>query len=300
MLDLAFNFFSTYLIEIMGGILLFALGLRVAIFKSSKVADSYFSTFTREIDKVLARYQNGDENIGDVDAFLNDLFSGIEEKLPKKSVRHKSSGLTKSKVEELGARNVVSFRDFAQSEDRFLHSLQNESGIFKSTFPPNFDDVADRILEQDNNWNKLFKFLPIEALNRFIDVLPGIFVVLGIFGTFIGISMALPGIATIDFSNIEGSGGVLSSFVLNVTFAMKTSIAGILFSLIMTFLNTLAPVHSLRDRAFKRISNCFENIWHTIHGESKSEDQIDEVLNQFKLLRRALVENNKNHVKKAG
>ena len=44
--------------------------------------------------------------------------------------------------------------------------------------------------------------------------------------------MALPKIAQIDFSNIEASGQILQDFVLNIAFAMKTSIAGILFSLL--------------------------------------------------------------------
>ena len=58
---------------------------------------------------------------------------------------------------------------------------------------------------------------PNENISRLIDILPGLFVVLGIFGTFIGISMALPKIAQMDFNNLEGSGAILTEFVLNVS-----------------------------------------------------------------------------------
>ena len=100
----------------------------------------------------------------------------------------------------------------------------------------------------------------------------------GIFGTFIGISMALPKIALIDFSNMEASGQILQEFVLNIAFAMKTSIAGILFSLIMTVLNTLAPVGGLRDKTFKKLSTSFEEIWNAIHGSQSIEASLQESL----------------------
>ncbi len=103
--------------------------------------------------------------------------------------------------------------------------------------------------------------------------------------------MALPKIAQMDFNNLEASGEILTSFVLSVTYAMKTSIAGILFSVVMTLLNTIAPVTGMRNRTYKKISNCFENIWYSIHGEKSIEEELHEVLpallEEVKLLRKA-------------
>lgn len=90
--------------------------------------------------------------------------------------------------------------------------------------------------------------------------------------------MALPKIALIDFTNIDSSGKVLSEFVLNISFAMKTSIAGILFSLIMTVLNTMAPVSGLRDKTFKKLSTSFEEIWNVLHGSQSIESSLQESL----------------------
>ena len=128
-------------------------------------------------------------------------------------------------------------------------------------------------------------------INRFIDVLPRIFVVLGIFGTFIGISMALPEIAKVDVANVQSSGESLTAFVLSVTFAMKTSIAGILFSLVMTFLNTFAPVAGVRKKTFKRLVNCIENIWFTIHGDKSLEHELNITLPDILLELRKLTKN---------
>jgi hypothetical protein len=124
----------------------------------------------------------------------------------------------------------------------------------------------------------LLNFFPVAPISRLNDVLPTVFVVLGIFGTFIGISMALPEIAEMDFGNLEGAGDTLKTFVLKVTFAMKTSIAGILFSLIMTFLNTLAPVRGTREKTFKKVANCFENIWISLHAQKTMEQRLSETI----------------------
>jgi hypothetical protein len=44
----------------------------------------------------------------------------------------------------------------------------------------------------------------------------------------------------------------------------------------MTMLNTVAPVRGLRNKTFKKLSNCFENIWITIHGKKKVEEELAE------------------------
>ena len=84
-----------------------------------------------------------------------------------------------------------------------------------------------------------------------------------------------------DLNNLDGAGAILNEFVSSVTYAMKTSIAGILYSLLMTVLNTIAPVKGLRDRTDKKFSNCLENIWMAIHEKGNEEEQSLELLKQM-------------------
>lgn len=281
MLELVFNFFSTYLIEFMSGMLAIGLILRYAAYKSSLKNHTYFSTFTGEIEKALVEHQNFKNKSEDTDGYLEKLLNEVKDKLPKRSVRQGGSDQHHQKAKELGANQVVSLRDYVSGEGSLFHSVRGEAVSFKSPFPPNFPEIADRILEKDDNYNKLFGFLPIAPVSRLINVLPGLFVVFGIFGTFIGISMALPEIAKMDFNNLDSAGEILSSFVLSVTYAMKTSIAGILFSLIMTVLNTVAPIKALRDKTDKKFSNCLENIWMAIHEKGNEEEQTVQLLKQI-------------------
>lgn len=295
MLDYVFYFFSNYLIEFMSAMLIVGLGFRFASYRSSKKEDAYFTTFTSEVEKVIMQQKETTSEIEDVDRYIVNLLDQVKEKLPTRSVRNNISRKQKEKADEIGAKNVVSLRDFVKGDHSLFLGIKTESASFKSKYPPNFSQLTERILEHDDNWNKLLNFFPIGPISRLIDILPGLFVVFGIFGTFIGISMALPEIAKIDFNNLDASGAILTNFVQSVTYAMKTSIAGILFSLITTFLNTIAPVTGLRHKTFKKVSNCFENIWHSIHGETSMEQEIHntlpQLLEEVKELRKTVSEN---------
>lgn len=261
----------------MSGLLVIGLFFRWAGHRQSKVEDAYFTSFTSEIEKVLLLQKEQNKKVEDVEPYLNELLNQVKDKLPTRSVRNKAAKKHNKKANQLGANNVVSLRDYVKGDQSLFLGIKSEAGTFKSKFPPNFNDLTDRILEHDDNWNKVLKIFPIGPISRLIDILPGLFVVFGIFGTFIGISMALPKIAQIDFNNLEASSGILMEFVLSVTYAMKTSIAGILFSLTTTFINTIAPVSGLRKKTYKKVSNTFENIWHAIHGEKSIEQEMHEV-----------------------
>lgn len=302
MLEVVFNFFSMYLIEFMGVLLITGLGFRWASWRKSKIEDAYFTTFTSEMEKIILLRKENYQEVSDVEKYLNNLIDDVKDKLPTRSVRNSQSKKNDVKAQDLGAKNVVTLRDYVQGEQSFFLAIKDEAGSFKSKFPPNFFQLTDRIMEQDDKWNKVLKFFPIGPISRLIDTLPGLFVVFGIFGTFIGISMALPEIAKIDFNNLEASGDILQVFVQNVTYAMKTSIAGILFSLVMTILNTTAPVSGLRQKTFKKVMNCMENIWQSVHsqktGEQTLQDVLPELLSEVKEIK-AEMNSNQNKAKGA-
>lgn len=294
MLTFILDFFSNYLIECMAFLLCTGLVFRWASYRSSLKEDQYFTTFTSEIEKQIFQFKEGNDNIDDIELYLGRILDEVAQKLPTRTIRA-TAVPTRPMAKKMGAKNVVSLRDFVRSEQGLLHSIKSESAVFKSKFPPNYHELTSRILDKDDNWNRLLGIFPIAPISRLNDVLPGLFVVFGIFGTFIGIAMALPEIAKIDFNNLESSGGILTNFVLSVTFAMKTSIAGIMFSLIMTLLNTLAPVRAQRQRTFKKLANCFETMWISIHGKKGFEQNINNYLPKiFELMKKWEAEHKKN------
>ena len=286
MIELILTFFGDNLIELMVGMIIIALGLRWFSYRHSKKDEGYFSHFTRELAATIDEDKVKNISIDDMDFYLDDLLGRVNQKLPERNLR---SEMTRKKSSSQN--DSISLKEFVGSKHGLISNIQNESSVFKTSVPPNFSQVTERIMNEDESWSKLWGVIPIDGITRILDVLPTLFIVLGVFGTFIGISMALPEIANIDFSNLEASGETLSSFVVNVTFAMKTSIAGIFFSIILTLLNTLFPIDATREVTFEKVENVLQALWYHMQTDNNTRTMEKEL----KAIREILVLATKSH-----
>jgi len=268
LIDLVLDFFSNYLIEFMGALLFVGLIFRFGAYKRSKNDNAYYSSFTRELELNVETDKEENKYVEDVDRYLSNVLGRVGKKLPDRSVRFSTD---QNKETEDDTKRVLSLRDYVSGKQGLIVNIQAESSVFKNQTQPNFTELTHRILSQDPNWTKVMKHFSIDGVTRMIDILPGLFIVFGVFGTFIGISMALPEIANIDFNDLDKSADTLMRFVLNVTYAMKTSIAGIFFSLILTVLNTLFPIKETRYRVFKKVETSLQMLWYHIHTSNKDE-----------------------------
>lgn len=268
---------SEYLIDVMFAVLIIALGLRFMAYRSNKQDQLYYSTFTREIAKRVERDDISKVEIEDAEVYIEELLDEVGASLPSRGLRV----MTPKKDDT--DRNIVTVREYAGGSQSLIHSLKSETNAFKAKQIPNFEQLTQRVLSKDTHWVKLYNIFQIEGITRMIDVLPGIFIVVGIFGTFVGITNALPRIAEIDFNNISNSSSVLSIFVKDVSFAMKTSIAGIAFSLIISLLNTLYPLANIRNIIAREVEDCLEYLWYFVHG-GRGENQQAEAFAEMVVL----------------
>ena len=218
-------------------------------------------------------------------SYLNNILIRVSKRLPNRSVRFsakKKSSDNNNQVkyhsDENPEERLVPLREYVAGKQGLISSIQTESSVFSSRATPNFLDLTARIISQDRQWSHLFGHIPIEGVSRMIDILPGLFIILGVFGTFLGISMALPEIARIDFNNLESSGEILSRFVVSVTFSMNTSIAGIAFSVLLTLLNTLFPIKSTRSKIFKKVENSMQLLWYHIQDSTHKKQEIEDFI----------------------
>ena len=273
MIDLVLSFFSNYLIEFMGGMLVLGLIFRFAAYRSSKNDNQYYSSFTRELELNVELDKEQGTEVNDIDRYLSDVLGRVGKKLPERSVRFGSGKSSAEKQQEKDGKKVLSLRDYVSGKQGLVTNIIAESSVFHHQTPPNFTELTHRIMSQDPHWTKTMKHFPIDGVSRMIDILPGLFIVFGVFGTFIGISMALPEIANIDFNDLEKSSDTLMAFVLNVTYAMKTSIAGIFFSLILTVLNTIFPIKQVRQRVFKKLETSLQMLWYHIQQEVQEDKE---------------------------
>jgi len=270
MMELVLNFFSNYLIHFMGACLGLGLIFRFAAYRSSKSDNAYYSSFTRELELNVEKDKESEVHVESIDKYLSEIMGRVSKSLPQRSLRFGSSKPEEPAPEQEGPK-TLSLRDYVCGKQGLITNIQAESSVFHNVTPPNFTELTHRVMSQDPNWTKVMKHFPVDGVTRMIDILPGLFIVLGVFGTFIGISMALPEIAAINFDDLQASEQTINNFVLNVTYAMKTSIAGIFFSLLLTVLNTIYPIKETRIRVFKKVESSLQMLWYHIQKDVNSE-----------------------------
>jgi len=270
MMELVLSFFSNYLIHFMGACLGLGLIFRFAAYRASKSDNAYYSSFTRELELNVEKDKEAGVRVGSIDKYLAEILGRVSKSLPQRSVRFGSPKKEEVKDDQDGPK-TLSLRDYVSGKQGLITNIQAESSVFHNATTPNFTELTHRVMSQDPNWTKVMKHFPVDGVTRMIDILPGLFIVLGVFGTFIGISMALPEIAAINFDDLQASEQTINNFVLNVTYAMKTSIAGIFFSLMLTVLNTIYPIKETRVRVFKKVESSLQMLWYHIQKDVNSE-----------------------------
>ena len=279
-----FAVIAANLIPTMCVMLAVALVLRFIVYRSGKRDNYYFKSFSDTVVKILEN--EAVRNIENIPHWVEELLHKVANRLPDRSVR---ANKLPGKADEGSFRNKerLTFEEFANGKRSIIHSVRQNTDAFVSPHPPNFYELTLRILGQDKKWTTILGFVNLDKLSRMLDILPGMFIVFGIFGTFLGITAALPAISQIDLNNIQEATPILNTFVGNVAFSMHTSIFGIICSLILTVLNTIYPITDVRIQVRKNLEYCFEFMWYKIHGEKISEGD-RQIIGELKKIRLAL------------
>ena len=273
MFEIFMGYVADYLILGMVSLFVFSLAIRFIIYRLSKRDLTYFSTFSKVIERILSQSDvAAGQRLGQV-KFLEYLFDELSSRLPQRSLRFKKTfrdGQTAKTEESDQGQNL---KDFLSSNMSILQSFRVEINTLASPHRPNFYELTRRVLGRDPAWTRVYKIVPIDSMSRFLDILPGIFIVLGIFGTFIGITLALPQIADMDLNRLQASDSVLGQFINDIAFAMRSSIAGIFCSMLLTGLNALSPINATREVILEKIELTLENLWFFLQEKEAKDDE---------------------------
>lgn len=126
---------------------------------------------------------------------------------------------------------------------------------------PRTMDITAQIFEKNPQFNSVLGYLPVGTFNQVLNLLPGIFIVGGIFGTFLGIMKALPELGAMDLADIDKTKQVMDHFLVKMSYSMITSILGILLNVSMTFLNAFLNPNKLFVDMVERFDNALDTLW---------------------------------------
>ncbi len=139
---------------------------------------------------------------------------------------------------------------------------------------PKFVEISNNTFRNNKCFNSVFGIIPISASNDFLNILPGLFIVGGIFGTFLGIMKALPELGGMNLADIESTKLIMDEFLLKVSFSMSTSSLGIILSVIVTLLNTGLSCEKVYVSTVERFQTDLDTLWN-LSSSNKLPSQID-------------------------
>ncbi len=138
--------------------------------------------------------------------------------------------------------------------------------------PPKLLEISKNVFQNNPSFKKVFGILPIGPLNDVINILPGLFIIGGIFGTFLGIMRALPELGGMNLDDIEGTKQIMDSFLIKISFSMSTSIIGIVLSVLTTIWNTIFPPEKVFVDIIERFENCLDILWNRSQNNELPEN----------------------------
>lgn len=137
---------------------------------------------------------------------------------------------------------------------------------------PELLKISKKVHQTNPCFNKVFGIIPASSLNDLLSILPGLFIIGGIFGTFLGIMKALPGLGDMDLTDPTMTKQIMDEFLLKISFSMSTSIVGIILSVGMSLFNTILSPEKLFVQTVDRFENALHILWsRSSHNELPAE-----------------------------
>lgn len=137
---------------------------------------------------------------------------------------------------------------------------------------PKLLEISKNVFQNNPCFTKVFGVIPGAKFNDVLNILPGLFIVGGILGTFLGIMKALPALGNMDLNNITATKETMDTFLLKISFSMSTSIIGILLSVSMNVINTIFSPEKLFISIVDRFENSLDNLWNQSSDNRLPED----------------------------
>lgn len=127
---------------------------------------------------------------------------------------------------------------------------------------PKLLHITRTTFHQNPCFNRVFGFFPVGGTNELVGILPGLFVIAGILGTFIGIAGGLQELGGMNLQDLDATKNIMDRFLTEISFAMKTSIAGIVFSLAAHLINTVFSPDRIYVSMVDRFEGSLDLLWY--------------------------------------
>lgn len=249
--------FINYLPYAMGSVFIVAAFMRWTIYYTVRRHE----WFARQFEKKVFKFIDSEENKNLTNASFYVLAKKIFEKTYYESfaIRDKKNQEKLDHVMSMNDRIFLVKQGCAWMVKDILKQLRY---LKWSKETPKLQQITRATLHHNPCFNKLFGVLPMTAINDLINILPGLFVVAGILGTFLGIKGGLVQLGGMDLSDVEGTKTIMDGFLHEISFAMASSVVGIAFSLTLHIYNTSLSPERVYTSLVDRFESAMDLLWY--------------------------------------
>ena len=246
-------FATDLLMPAMGIFFVVAISLRILIYYTVKREDWFSREFSKRVRKFMdAREEKAEQS-----------FYVISKRLLE--ITYYEVFEVRSILKRRNPDAIMTLADriflVQQGSARMVHDLLKQIKYLKWGERPKFLEISNTVLRNNPCFNRVFGIIPVSTFNEFLNSVPGLFIVGGIFGTFLGIMKALPELGGMNLSDVEGSKLIMDNFLLKISFSMSTSIIGIILSVAMSLANTFFSCEKSYMETVERIENELDTLW---------------------------------------
>ena len=254
------TFSSENLIPIMIGIFCIAAILKLGSYLTVKMLNGFINQFEINTMETVTHEQRGIKG--------NDFYDIVKKVFWKSFEEH---FIFKSKFKRRKLDRLSSFTDRAllikEGSRRLIDDTLNHAKYcsdYKSK--PDLGEIVTYLVKSNPVFKKVYGIFPLETISELMIVLPNIFVVLGIFGTFIGIMLALPELNGMDLTNVDATKKTMDLFLMKIAFSMNTSILGIILSIALNLLNSFFSSELIVENIKDTFKNSLGLLWNESHS----------------------------------
>lgn len=251
------KYFINYLPYIMGAVFVAAVYLRYTIYYTVRRHEWFAKEFESRVHKFI--------DSEDAENMSNVSFYSLSKKMLEKTyyevfaMRDRNNNGRNGNTMSLNDRIYLVKQGCAWMVKDLLKQLKH---LKWSKETPKLQHITRATLHHNPSFNKVFGVIPLTALNDLINILPGLFVVAGILGTFLGIKGGLVQLGGMDLSDVEGSKVIMDNFLHEIGFAMASSVVGIGFSLALHVINTSWSPERVYVSLVDRFENALDLLWY--------------------------------------
>lgn len=159
-----------------------------------------------------------------------------------------------------------------EGSNRLIKDVMMQARYFDQSHDrPDFDEITSYAVKTNPSYNRLFGIFTNRSLNSLLTLLPGLFVIGGIFGTFVGIMMGLPELTNMDLSDPAMTKKTMDAFLNNIAYSMNTSLVGIVLCVCMNVFNSIFDADDLEDEFSEKLKSCLALTWREVLSNKKKK-----------------------------